>query len=193
MTLHPRAAIVLLLTLVLALGGCTRMVASFSDQPADRNHGKRTFGARIEDGSIERKVRINLMRTDERYRSADIDVTSYNGTVLLVGHVDSDDLKATAGGIAEGIRHVRQVHNEILVGPPPATLSGVSDGWITSKIKSRLLVSSEAPGRRTKVVTANGVVYLMGLLTQAEAEATVAQVQKVYGVQKIVKIIEYID
>jgi osmotically-inducible protein OsmY len=55
------------------------------------------------------------------------------------------------------------------------------------------MLNGSAPGWRTKVVTENGVVYLMGLLTHAEAEQDVAQVQKVYGVQKIVKIVEYID
>ena len=60
-------------------------------------------------------------------------------------------------------------------------------------MKSRLLVDGNTPGARTKVVTESGVVYLMGLLTRAEADAVVAQVQQVSGVQKIVKIIEYID
>ena len=72
-------------------------------------------------------------------------------------------------------------------------LARTNDTWLTSKVKSRLLINGEAPGWRTKVVTENGVVYLMGLLTHEEADAVVEQVQKVYGVQKIVKIIEYID
>ena len=68
-----------------------------------------------------------------------------------------------------------------------------NDAWITSKVKTRLAFNGDAPASRTKVVTENGVVYLFGLLTREEADAVVAQVQKVYGVQKIVKIIEYID
>ena len=120
-------------------------------------------------------------------------VVSYNGNVLLAGQVASEDLSTQAENIASQVRHVRNVHNELQVVGSGSFLARTNDTWLTSKVKSRLLINGDAPGWRTKVVTENGVVYLMGLLTHAEADAVVAQVQKVYGVQKIVKIIEYID
>ena len=183
----------LALSLTLCLTGCASITASWSDEPLDTSHGSRTFGARIEDGSIERKVRINLLRDDPAFaEESSFDVVSFNGNVLLVGEVPNAQLKARASDIAGRVRHVRNVHNELQVGPRSSWMAGFNDSWLTTKTKSRLLVG-DAPGTRTKVVTANGVVYLMGLLTRAEADAAVAQVQRVYGVQKIVKIIEYID
>ena len=179
--------------LLIALSGCTSMSKGMSDQPTDQDHGSRTFGAFVEDGNIERKVSVNLARASEELDQSRIVVVSFNGNVLLAGQVASEDLKAQAGNIADQVRHVRHVHNELQVIGNNSFLARTNDTWLTSKVKSRLFVNGDAPGWRTKVVTENGVVYLMGLLSRDEAEAVVSQVQKVYGVQKIVKIIEYID
>ncbi|WP_300348714.1 BON domain-containing protein [uncultured Alcanivorax sp.] len=182
-----------LFVLFATVSGCASLSKGMSEEPVDQNHGKRTFGAFIEDGNIERKVAVNLARASAELDESRIVVVSYNGNVLLAGQVANDDLKAQAGNIADQVRHVRHVHNELQVVGSNSFLARTNDTWLTSKVKSRLLINGEAPGWRTKVVTENGVVYLMGLLTHEEADAVVEQVQKVYGVQKIVKIIEYID
>lgn len=178
---------------LLSLGGCATLVAPMSTQPQDMDHGSRTWGAFFEDAAIEHKVRVNLLRELSNNDNAHIVVVSFNGSVLLAGEVPNDSIKTQAGQIATRIRHVERVYNELQVQGNISTLVRMSDAWITSKVKARLLVHGETPGWRTKVITEAGVVYLMGLLTHAEAERDVAQVQKVYGVQKINKIIEYID
>lgn len=191
--LFNRFASLLALLMVLAsTAGCVAIQKGMSDQPVDQDHGSRTFGAFWEDGSIERKVRINLARASVELDESRIVVVSFNGNVLLAGQVASEELKTQAGNIANQVRHVRNVHNELQVVGANSFLARSNDSWLTFKVKNRLYVS-EAPGWRTKVVTENGVVYLMGLLTREEANQVVAQAQKVYGVQKIVKIIEYID
>ncbi|MGB2246688.1 MAG: BON domain-containing protein [Alcanivorax sediminis] len=182
-----------LLAACLGLSGCVALTKGMSDQPTDQDHGSRTFGAFWEDGSIERKVAINISRASDELDQSRIVVVSFNGNVLLAGQVPTEDLKSQAGNIASQVRHVRHVHNELEVAGGSSFLARTNDSWLTSKVKSRLFVNGEAPGWRTKVVTENGVVYLMGLLTHAEADAAVSQAQRVYGVQKIVKIIEYID
>ena len=191
--LSPALRLFTLILCLLSLSGCVRMVASMSDEPTDQNHGKRTFGAKIEDRSIRNKVRINLYRGDERLRETRLKVTSFNGNVLITGQAADEALKRKATDIAEDVRHVRDVHNEMKIAGATSWLSRFNDGWLTSKTKTRLLLNGDTPGVRTKVVTDNGVVYLMGLLTRAQADAVVEQAQRVYGVQKIVKIIEYID
>lgn len=178
---------------LLYLTGCATLVAPFSNQPMDLHHGERTWGAAIEDQAIETKIRVNIKRAGAPLVDQRIIVVSYNGNVLLAGQVANEELKSQAGNIATRIRHVRHVHNELDVIGSGNLLTRTNDAWITSKVKLRLVLDGEAPASRTKVVTENGVVYLFGLLTRAEADAAVAQVQRVYGVQKIVKIIEYID
>ena len=183
----------LVLMLLLTLGGCTRMAASFSEEPTDTFHGSRTLGATIEDSSIRNKVRVNLFRADDAFRQARLRVRSFNGNVLITGEIENEDLHDKATDIAGKVRHVRDVHNEMKVSESSSLLTRLNDRWLGTKAKTRLLLSPATPGRRTRVTTSNGTVYLMGLLERDEAEAVVEQVQRVYGVQKIVKIIEYID
>lgn len=183
----------LVFTASVFLTGCATLIAPFSSQPMDLNQGERTWGATIEDQSIETKIRVNLKRAGAPLNKQRIIAVSYNGNVLLAGQVSSEDIKTQAGNIAERTRHVRHLHNELEVIGTGSMLIRTNDAWITSKVKTRLAFARKAPASRTKVVTENGVVYLFGLLTREEADAVVAQTQKVYGVQKIVKIIEYIE
>jgi len=170
------------------------MIAATGDAPVDRNHGKRTMGAKIEDSNIERKAKINLYRNNRDYRdNGKVKVISLNGNVLLAGEVPNSAMKQEASDIVGDVRHVLSVHNELAVQEPTSLFSRFTDTWITGKAKTRLLFSPNTPGRRTKIVTRRGVVYVMGLLTHAETDAVVQRLQKVYGAQKIIKIIEYID
>ena len=188
-----RSLFPLLMVWVLTLSGCASMIAPFSDQPMDVHHGKRTLGAKIEDQAIETKTRVNLKRAGAPLSDQHIVVVSYNRNVLLAGQVANDSLRTQAEQLAKRIRHVRHVHNELQVVGAGSALARANDSWLTTKVKSRLAFAGEAPASRTKVVTESGIVYLMGLLTREETNAVVEQVQKVYGVQKIVKIIEYIE
>lgn len=182
-----------MLLLAATLTGCASWVAPLSDQPVDQFHGKRTHGARIEDQAIERKIYINAMRTLPATRNERLVAVSWNGQVLLTGQVTSDEHKQKLEALASSVRHVAHVHNELEIGNRIAWIARASDGWITTRVKARLLFGPDVPGRHVKVVTENGVVYLMGLLTREETEQAVTAVRGVYGVQKIVKIIEYID
>lgn len=177
----------------LTLAGCVSWIAPLSDKQVDRHHGTRTLGSKIEDAALERKAWLNIVRGEPAMQKARLVVTSWNGQVLLAGQVPTDAIKQRAEAIAGQVRHVLHVHNELEVGTPIAFIARMSDGWITTRVKTRLLFGPDVPGRRVKVVTENGVVYLLGLLTREEAELVVNAARAVYGVQKIVKIFEYID
>ena len=83
-----------LFVLFATVSGCASLSKGMSEEPVDQNHGKRTFGAFIEDGNIERKVAVNLARASAELDESRIVVVSYNGNVLLAGQVANDDLKA---------------------------------------------------------------------------------------------------
>ena len=85
------------------------------------------------------------------------------------------------------------VHNELTASSPLSLMARNQDALITTNLKTRMLTSGNIPGSRIKVVTVAGVVYLMGLVTQNEASLAVAEAQQVGGVQRIVKLFEYID
>lgn len=157
------------------------------------NPNTRTPGQAFDDEVIERVVRQTIRESDEGFKGTRLNVVSYNGVVLLAGQVPSEALKTQAEQAARTVGKARRVHNELEVRGPTSHVARTNDAWLTSKVKSRLLATRGVPGSRVKVETENGVVYLMGLVTPVEADSAAAAAQKVFGVQKIVKVFEYVE
>ncbi|WP_185268721.1 BON domain-containing protein [Halopseudomonas xiamenensis] len=182
------------LLLTVTLAGCSGVLTATRDTPMEPNYGTRTLGSSIDDQLIETRADVNIAKVDPAMeREARYSVTSYNGVVLLTGQVPRAELIQLAGDTAKRVQRVKVVHNELTVGPRLPLLARNNDALITSSAKTRMLADSNVPGRRVKVVTEAGAVYLMGLVTHTEANAAVAAVQQVGGVQRIVKLFEYID
>ena len=182
------------IALSLLLASCSSVLTATRDTPIEDNHGTRTFGSTIDDQLIETKVVVNVNKADTAIESdGRIVATSYNGVVLLAGQVPRGDLIARAGEAAKQVQRVKVVHNELTAGPRLSLLARNQDGLITANLKTRLLTDGTIPGSRIKVVTEAGVVYLMGLVTQQEADLAVQQAQQIGGVQRIVKLFEYLD
>lgn len=168
---------------VTLLTGCTL----FSDDPRDRS-----TGTLFNDQVIESTVKRRIWNSDPAFDSSHLIAVSYNGVLLLAGQVDTADLKRRAEEIAAAHDKVRKVHNELQVGGPISMVARANDSWLTAKVKTRLLGAGGVKTGQVKVVTDNGVVYLMGMLPRAEADAAVEAASSVYGVQRIVKVFEYI-
>ncbi|WP_311971643.1 BON domain-containing protein [Pseudomonas baltica] len=182
------------LTLCLALSGCSSVITATRDKPIDDDRGTRTFGSKIDDSLIETKVKVNVAKASpDLDQNSHIVVTSYNGVVLLAGQTPRADLKAAAEQAAGQVQRVKTVHNELQVLEPSSLLARNNDAWLTTKIKTQMLTDASVPGSRIKVVTENGIVYLLGLVTQQEGAQATNLVQSVSGVQKIVKLFEYIN
>ena len=91
------------------------------------------------------------------------------------------------------VRGVRRIYNELEIAAPSSAMTRTSDTWITTKVKSFLLGNFDIEGTRVKVVTEDGVVYLMGLATPEEAERIAAEAADIGGVQKVVKLFELLN
>lgn len=184
----------LALTLCVSLGACSSVLTATRDKPIDDDRGTRTFGSKIDDSLIETKVAVNVAKANpDLDQGSHIVVTSYNGVVLLAGQTPRPDLKATAEQAASAVQRVKVVHNELQVIQPSSAMARSNDAWLTTKIKTQMLADSTIPGTRIKVVTENGIVYLLGLVTQQEGARATNLVQGVGGVQRIVKLFEYIN
>ncbi|MFP5499231.1 BON domain-containing protein [Pseudomonas sp. D8002] len=185
----------LAITLCLGISGCSSVIEASRDTPIQDDKGTRTFGSKIDDSLIETKVSVNVSKAapDLGNGASRIVVVSFNGVVLLTGQTPRADLKAQAEQAAATVQRVKKVHNELQVMEPITLLAISNDALLTTKIKTQMLTDSAIPGSRIKIVTDNGIVYMMGLLTQAEATRAANLVQSVSGVQKIVKLFEYID
>ncbi|MBT3624047.1 MAG: BON domain-containing protein [Gammaproteobacteria bacterium] len=147
----------------------------------------------FDDSRNESLAKKRIKNVNPGLADANINVTSFDGIVLLTGQVSSADLIPIASAQVEPLRNVRKVHNELTVAGKTTLLSRTNDSWLTTKVKSALSAAESSDATRIKVVTENSVVYLMGLLTRAEADAAVDIARDIQGVQKIVKVFEYIN
>ena len=152
----------------------------------------RTAGAFVDDVGIELVV-MREIKADDRLKDGHVIVVSVNGIVLLVGQLPTEELKRAAQRAAERVRKVRKLHNEIEVAPPTNIGVRTNDKWMKSKVKTALLSSEDVDGHRVKVVVENSVVYLMGGMTRREADAATEVARSIFGVQKVVKVFEYVD
>ncbi len=186
-------ALILLLPCFLPLAGCGSFLAAIDSSTIEDDPGKRTMGAKMDDESIETKAEVNINAADPRFKEAHYSIISFNGFVLIVGQVPDEDLRQKASDVLREIRKVRRIYNELEVRGNTSAMTRSSDTWITTKVKSELLANNTIEGNRVKVVTENGVVYLMGLVSKTEAERITTAVRGNSGVQKVVQLFEYID
>lgn len=153
----------------------------------------RTVGRQIDDETLEEKVAYNLNKDDELKEDARINVVAYNGQVLLIGQAPNEFAKEQAKNITAGVDGVSMVYDEIRVGNKIGVIQISQDSWITTKIKSQLFANSSVKSTDVKVITENGEVFLMGNLTDTQANAAAEVARYVNGVRKVVKVINYAE
>jgi osmotically-inducible protein OsmY len=178
---------------VLQLCGCGSLLASMQMGKIDDHPNERTVGQMIEDDNIETKATVNIHANNSAYHESHLVIVSYDGFVLLAGQVKDEALKANATAVVRNTKGVRRIYNELEVSPPTTALTRTSDAWITTKIKSWLLSSSDVGDTTVKVVTENGVVYLMGLVTPKEADSISREVSGISGVRRVVRLFELVQ
>jgi osmotically-inducible protein OsmY len=184
--------LVLLFTTAL-LQGCGSFLAAIDSNAIEDDPGERTFAQRIADENIETKAVVNLHAADERYDQAHLVIQSYNGFVVIAGQVPEEDLRQKANDVVRKIRDVRRIYNELEVAAASSAMTRASDAWIGSKVKTFLLADGDTPGLRVKVIAEDGVVYLLGMVTREEADRIASEAADVSGVQRVVRLFEYID
>lgn len=196
MQFHKVGSLLALIAALALLNGCAPLVVGGAATGAAVAHDRRTPGTVIEDQTIEFKAYSALRKAEDLYSQSHINVTSYNMIVLLSGETPTEQYKQRAYEIVSDVDRVRRVYNELTVAAPSAIMSRSSDTMITAKVKTSLFNIKGLEGfdpTRVKVVTENGTVYLMGLLTRAEGDATAEKARTIGGVQRVVKLFEYID
>ena len=172
-----------------ALQGCVTAAAVGAGTVALMVEDRRTTGTYVEDESIEWKV---VARVNSDFKSAHVNGTSFNRRVLLTGQAPTEEMKKAIEAAVKAIPEVAAVVNELAVGGNSSMSSRGSDSIITSNVKTRMVGNSKFSTNHVKVVTEDGVVYLMGMLTQAEGDAAVEIARSTAGVQRVVKAFEYV-
>ena len=150
---------------------------------------RRTTGTYVEDEGIEWKA---IARLREDVRGAYINATAFNRRVLLTGEVPDEDAKKHVEDVVRGIPNVKEVTNELQVAGASSIASRGSDVLVTSNVKARMVNNGRFAPQHVKVVTEAGVVYLMGIVTQEEGDAAVEIARTTSGVNRVVKVFEYV-
>jgi len=145
------------------------------------------------DQQIAHEISNKIAKIHGIKESGHIDVTCFNQVVLLTGQTTTEIQRQQASDIAHSIFEVTRVYNQITLRAATSTLTHASDGWITTKIKTQMLATKGLESSTVKVVTENGTVYLMGIVTHDQADTTVNIARKVSGVQRVVKIFQYVN
>ena len=155
---------------------------------------ERTAGAIVEDRSIETKIAVNLKAEEPAFRATSFNVISHNAVVLLVGQVESDELKAKATEIASrASAKIRRIHNALEISGRAGFISQGNDTWIATKVRTLFFANDEIPSDQVKVIVESGVVYLMGLISEETGEQAADVARNVSGVTEVVKFFEYIS
>ncbi len=183
---------------LLTLQGClgTAMVVGGAAAVGSVAHDRRTAGTVVDDEGIELKAFDTFVNAKETAnKEVHINATSYNYKVLLTGEVPTPAIKSLATSRVADIDKVIKVINELAVAESSSFISRSKDTWITTKVKTSMfgVGLEEFDPTRVKVITERGIVYLMGIVTRAEADAAVDTARNIDGVVKVVKVFEYIE
>ncbi|MBP7582271.1 MAG: BON domain-containing protein [Vogesella sp.] len=184
----PRLKSLTLAALLAAnLSACFPLVAGGVAASALVVTDRRTSGTYVEDQGIELKA---VRQLSERFAGSHVNATSYNRAVLLTGEAESEAQKADIELMIRGIPNVRRVYNHLVVAPVTTLAQRNNDTWLTTKVRARLLEGQGYPPNAIKVVTERGVVYLLGLVSDAEGEAASQVVAKTAGVRQVVTLFD---
>ncbi len=184
-----------LLLLPLLIQACAPAVVGGAAVGASMLHDRRDSMRILNDEKTELQILATIGEDKQLNEHSSIGVTSYNGTVLLTGQIRNEALRTRITDIAHKQSKTVRVVDETSIGAPLSLANDSNDAYLTSRVKL-VLFELELPDldpTRIKVVTENKVVYLMGLVTQEEAAAVVEKARFVRGVERVVKIFEYIQ
>lgn len=188
-----RVAAATLTTVLLgaAVSACAPLIVGGAMTGALVATDRRTSGAQLEDQGIEFRS-ANRLREQIGQRG-NVSVTSYNRQVLLTGEVATEQDKALAESTVAGVENVRSVVNELDVLGASSLTQRSSDTLITGRVKAAMIDARDLPASAVKVLTTRGTVYLMGRLTQREADRATEITRNTQGVQRVVRVLEIIS
>jgi len=171
------------------LGGCTTL-AKVGVGPSVSDPGTRTTASRLNDFSLAQSVRVDIYKTLPAANDARIEVVSFYQSILLVGEVPNEELKAQIGAIAKRYSDVKAVHNELSIGVNRSLSERLGDDLLERKANFSLLSADGLRSSQATVTAINGTLYLMGKLTQRETDRAIVRLQALDGVTRIVKVVD---
>lgn len=185
-----KKSIALLLASTLAVQGCFPLVAAGAVTTGLAMADRRSVGAQADDESIEWKAEARVQKV---FPAANINVVSYNRRTVVTGEAPSEEAAKEIARIVAGVENVLSVVNEIRIGAPSTFGSRANDAYLTSTVKARFIDAAKFAVHRVKVYTEAGTVFLMGVVTQTEADSAIEIARTTRGVLKVINVMEIIS
>jgi osmotically-inducible protein OsmY len=189
--MRKMAGLALLVAAVPLLQACFPLAVTGMGTAALMATDRRTPGIYIEDETIEWKAVGQL--SDARFSGSHVNPTSFNRRVLLTGEAPNEDMKKQLEAAVRSVLNVKEVMNEVQVAGAASLASRGNDSLVTSNVKARMVNNGKFSPSHVKVLTEAGVVYLMGLVTQPEGDAAAEIARTTSGVNRVVKVFEYVN
>lgn len=186
------AAVLAAVTLSIGLSACAPLIVGGAVGGALVAVDRRTSGAQLDDQGIELRAN-NRLKDELGDARARVAVSSYNRRVLLTGEAASEAVKTQITQIVSGVSNVREVVNELGVTNSPTFKERATDTLITGRLKASLVDAKDLAATSFKVVTERGTVYLMGRVTQREADRATSIARNIPGVSRVVRVLEIIS
>jgi len=176
--------------LILLLCSCSTGV-SVATSGAQAVYDHQNWQRKIQDYYISQQAYEKIYKDTDRYKEMHVSVAAYHSDVLLTGEVTSESARLQIYQIVKKIPEVQETYNHLTLAAPSSTLIRASDGWITAKVKAKLMAMNDINPEAIKVVTENGTVYLMGIVTPDQADIAFDIAGSTDGVQTVVKHFYY--
>lgn len=169
---------------VIAVGAVAGVAGTTAVVAAD----PRTTGSVVEDNTIE----VKLKHQYSGYASSNIYANSYNGNVLLTGQIPDANTRESALFAAKVTPGVKQIYDYLETRLPQSFTGTTTDSYTTTQVRAKILKLKDIDSNSVKVVTTNDVVYLLGIVTEAQASQISSAASSVGGVKKVVTLFQYV-
>lgn len=186
------ALIAMLITGALMLQGCitAAIIGAGATATAKVATDPRTAGTQVDDATLNSRMGIKLKNNGPQFIGARIVSSTYGGDIILTGQANSEQIEK-AESLAYEVEGVKKVYNQIRVSQPVGSGTITNDSWITTKVKSQLILNAKTKARNIKVVTENSEVFLIGIVTSEEGKAAAQLASQVDGVKKVITLFTY--
>lgn len=181
--------IVSVLSAVVVLQGCAALVVGAGVGAASAAHDRRTLGTQLDDKTAKAKL-ASAFGNNPALNDANIDISVYNGVVLLAGQAPSESVRQEISKTAQQVQNLKKIHNQLRIGQSIVASVAANDLWIESKVKSALVTDKRIDGLHIEVEVEDSEVFLMGLVNEKEANIAVDIARNVNGVARVVKAFE---
>jgi osmotically-inducible protein OsmY len=186
-------SIISTITLAVLLQGCVAAAVIGVVGGASVATDNRSLGNQIDDQNIELDAYVKINKIDDLSDNTNLQVISVNGSVLVIGQAPNSYLRDQAIKAINEVNGVKQLHNQIRISNTISFTTKTNDVWLTSKVKTSLFGTDKLDATNIKVVTENGEVFLMGLVTKTQATIAVDITRNVSGVNRVFKMFEYVE